>query len=173
VEDKVTFMEMDYHNLSFPDETFDVVWMLESFCYGQPKSKVIQEAFRVLKKGGRLIIVDLYQGKEVLTPAEDILLYKKTMNPMAVSSMDTMEQVQKCILETGFSACEIKDISPNVLKAKNRIYIISLLAYPFAKLGYYLRILTKREHESMILGIYAKRSYQQRLTIYGTVTAKK
>jgi len=173
VKDKVNVTVMDYHNLNFPDESFDVVWALESFCYADPKSRFVQEAFRVLKKGGRLIIIDLYQGKENLTPAENELLYTKTMNPMAVASMETMEQIKGHALKAGFEKCTVKDISPNVLPALRIIYWISLLAFPFAKLGYWLKRFTKREHESMILGVYAKKAYKQGLTIYGSVIAWK
>lgn len=54
---KIKFIKMDAQNLDFKDETFDLIvsrnltWNLEN------PSKAYSEWFRVLKKGGRLIIL--------------------------------------------------------------------------------------------------------------------
>lgn len=51
-------LEEDYHNLPFSDSQFDSGYALESLCHSQDREKVIQEASRVIKKGGNLVIAD-------------------------------------------------------------------------------------------------------------------
>jgi ubiquinone/menaquinone biosynthesis C-methylase UbiE len=60
VADKVLFHVMDYTQTNFADESFDVVWACESMSSASDKKAFIAEAYRLLKKGGRLIVIDFF-----------------------------------------------------------------------------------------------------------------
>lgn len=48
----------DAASLDFPDESFDFVVGTQVYCYVPDVARAIQEAARVLRKGGRLVILD-------------------------------------------------------------------------------------------------------------------
>jgi len=54
----IEFLCTDYCDTSLPDESADVVYALESLCHASKKELFFAEANRILKKGGRLIIID-------------------------------------------------------------------------------------------------------------------
>ena len=58
LEDKANIREMDYAAISFPNGSFTVYWALESLVHAEDRQKVCSEAFRVLKKGGRIVIAE-------------------------------------------------------------------------------------------------------------------
>jgi sterol 24-C-methyltransferase len=49
------YLEMDYHNLSFKDSSFDGVYTTETFVHASDPQKVLKEFYRVLKPGGKLV----------------------------------------------------------------------------------------------------------------------
>ena len=61
----VKLVEGDYNDLSiFPEQSFDIVFGVETICYAESKEKVIGEIAKVLKPGGKLVIFDGYEPKE-------------------------------------------------------------------------------------------------------------
>lgn len=56
LENKVNFLVADALNTPFPDNSFDLVWSLESGEHMPDKIKFLQECYRVLKPGGTLIL---------------------------------------------------------------------------------------------------------------------
>lgn len=62
VHPRVSFQIADYTKMPFEDNSFDVVIGVESICYAYPKTSFLEESYRVLKKGGRLIIADGYMS---------------------------------------------------------------------------------------------------------------
>ena len=65
----------DALEMPFPDESFDLVWSLESGEHMPDKEKFVSELTRVLRPGGRLILVawthrDLVAGEAELRPEE-------------------------------------------------------------------------------------------------------
>ncbi|MBI3370880.1 MAG: methyltransferase domain-containing protein [Betaproteobacteria bacterium] len=48
----------DAADLQFPDETFDFVTATQVYCYVPDAARAVKEAARVLRKGGRLVILD-------------------------------------------------------------------------------------------------------------------
>ena len=48
----------DAASLDFPDESFDFVTATQVYCYVPDLGRALQEAARVLRKGGRLVILD-------------------------------------------------------------------------------------------------------------------
>jgi len=68
-------------DMPFADNSFDLVWSLESGEHMPDKQKFVQELFRVAEPGGRIIIVtwchrDLEPGEKTLTKSEERLLRK-------------------------------------------------------------------------------------------------
>ncbi len=56
LESNVNFLVADALNMPFPDDSFDLVWSLESGEHMPDKIKFLHECYRVLKPGGTLIL---------------------------------------------------------------------------------------------------------------------
>ena len=48
VDHLVSFSVIDYLQTGFPNESFDVVWAIESVCHAEKKEDFLEEAYRVL-----------------------------------------------------------------------------------------------------------------------------
>lgn len=57
LDDRVANIECDALDMDFPDNTFDVVWSLESAEHIPDKHKLVSECMRVLKPGGSLVML--------------------------------------------------------------------------------------------------------------------
>jgi len=73
------FQVMDALNMAFENDSFDVVWSMESGEHMPEKAKFVQELARVCTPGGRILIVtwchrDLKEGETSLSPKEVRLL---------------------------------------------------------------------------------------------------
>jgi tocopherol O-methyltransferase len=63
----VRFLEMDGEKLSFPGEdgTFDAVWISEALSHFPRKDAFFAHAVRLLKPGGKIVIVDWFRGDAI------------------------------------------------------------------------------------------------------------
>jgi len=52
LENLVTLVQGDFHNLEFPEASFDAAYAIESTCHARKLEDVYKEAFRVVKPGG-------------------------------------------------------------------------------------------------------------------------
>jgi tocopherol O-methyltransferase len=90
--------------IPYPDDTFDLVWTLESGEHMPDKDKFLQECYRVLKPGGRMILATwCHRSTEgragALTPDETKHLqkiYDVYCLPYVISLPDYEEIVTKC-----------------------------------------------------------------------------
>ena len=71
------FQVMDALEMTFPDNTFDVVWACESGEHMPDKKKYVEEMIRVLKPGGRIVIATWCQRDE--TPETPFNNYERKM----------------------------------------------------------------------------------------------
>lgn len=98
------FQVMDALEMTFPDNTFDVVWACESGEHMPDKKKYVEEMVRVLKPGGRIVIATWCQRDETPeTPFNNYerkmldFLYSEWTHPYFISISD----YKKLMLGTG------------------------------------------------------------------------
>ncbi|MGH3623801.1 MAG: SAM-dependent methyltransferase, partial [Sciscionella sp.] len=58
VEQLIEVVDGSFESLSFPDDSFDVVWSQDAFLHSGDRVKVLQEIKRVLAQGGQLVFTD-------------------------------------------------------------------------------------------------------------------
>lgn len=135
VSDKVKFHGMDFTKTDFPDESFDVVWACESVCHAAEKADFIKESYRLLKKGGRLVLFDFFLTKKgVEDPSKWIDKWKRTW---AVPDFVTKEYFMDKARESGFAEVSHQDYTSNIRKSARRMLYGSMLGVTFAE-GYAL-----------------------------------
>jgi len=112
--EQVHFQIEDALNLkSFAPDTFDAVWSLESCEQFYDKRLFLQEAFRVLKPGGKLMLAtwcssaDEYQGREAKK-------YKKLCQAFDLPYMPSIAHYLKILSEQGFQVKQYFDWSAAV-----------------------------------------------------------
>lgn len=120
VSKKVSFEIRDYMNTGFPDEVFDVVWMIESFCYASDRKHFLAEAYRILKRGGRIIIADGFDVRS--TPNIESRLMKRFLDGFALKSLAPWEGLERLSQEAGFRAYELIDMTEAVRKSSHTMW---------------------------------------------------
>jgi cyclopropane fatty-acyl-phospholipid synthase-like methyltransferase len=110
LSEQVFFEVADYHHTPFSAGSFDVVWACESLCHSPRKTDFYQEAFRLLKPGGRLVIAEYMRITRPLSQPQEELL-NQWLQGWAIPDIDTAEEHRNNAQHAGFEAIEIRDIT--------------------------------------------------------------
>ena len=172
VDRLVSFEMMDFCRTSFTDETFDVVWGLESVCHASDKRIFLQEAYRLLKKGGRLVIADGFATKEIYEEPERWKM-KKWLFGWGVEAIDSIEVFEQSLKDCGFKDIVFHDITMNVMPSSRRLYWISFPASVLSKCGEWLGVRNSMQTDNIKAAYYQHTTLKSGLWRYGIFTATK
>jgi tocopherol O-methyltransferase len=118
---QVKFSAADFTKMPFEDECFDVVWAVESVCHAHEKADFIKEAYRVLKKGGRLIVADFFRIMEKPNEDENYWLNNWGMS-WAVPEFEYIKHFEQKAVKYGFQNVKVDNITANILPSAKRLY---------------------------------------------------
>lgn len=172
VSDRVEFLSADYCNTAFDDQSFDVVWGLESVCYAVHKQAFIKEAYRILKKGGRLVIADGLAKRREFTEKEWKIVVT-CLNGWSVPNLATAEEMTDYVRDSGFDELRYRDISEQTLRSARHMYRTALIHYPIHKISCLLGLRSEVQKANYWAGFYQYFLMKNGISGYGLISAVK
>ncbi|WP_425398196.1 class I SAM-dependent methyltransferase [Aeoliella sp.] len=122
----VEFIEGNYQQLDLADESFDAVLAIETLCQTEDQRLAIAEAYRLLKPGGRMMVIDCFRNRPLdevdETFREAALLVEKTA---AVDKFAVLEPWKQMVADVGFEVAECIDRSAETARDLQRLYRLS------------------------------------------------
>lgn len=172
VRDKINFSTQNYTETSFPDKTFDVVWGMESVCYAMDKQQFTNEAFRVLKPGGKVVVADFYATDSALDE-KDAKLLKNWTDTWAINAYATVPGFLKNLKDSGFEEVSHTDITRQVEPSIRKLYLSFFPGWITTKIGEILGIRTKAQTLNTWSTYYQYHAHKKGLWTYQIFTAQK
>lgn len=116
LDDRVTFAWADLHRLPYENCSFDIYWAQECFVRAHSKHIALEEAARVLKPGGRLVLTDLVV-RHLATPDDREAISRHVSWP----EMWDPEDYRLALQEAGFAITSQNDWSDCVATTYERL----------------------------------------------------
>lgn len=100
--DRVSFVQGEATATGLPSGQFDFVWGEDAWCYVEDKTKLIAEAARLIKPGGKVAFTDWMEGSVGMTDAEAVrfLGFMKFPNILKLSEYKALLEANGCCVET-------------------------------------------------------------------------
>lgn len=172
LSDQCSFEVQNYLKTDFEDNTFDVVWAIESVCYAYDKADFLREAYRILKPGGRVIIADFF-SEGVVEGSRDAKLMEKWTRTWAIKSYADVNTFWDDLNEVGFVDCKKKNVSDNIMKSIKRLYKLFYIGITFAHIFQLLGFRSKTQTANILSAYYQYHAYKKNLWKYMFFTGKK
>jgi tocopherol O-methyltransferase len=113
------FLVRSYMRTGFADGSIDGVYGIESICYAEPRRSFFDEAFRILRPGGRLVVADGFVGRRSPSIDRDIQIF---CTGVAVTSLCSVEQFVADAEAAGFRDVDVTDLTALVEASAVRIH---------------------------------------------------
>jgi ubiquinone/menaquinone biosynthesis C-methylase UbiE len=120
LQHSVRFIEGDVTRVPLPDASVDVVISQEALLHVPDKPRTLNEAWRILKPGGRLAFTD-WVAHRPLVDADKALMW----DGMAVTELYDLSAYTQLVGEAGFIAAPAEDLTREwgeILKARLAMY---------------------------------------------------
>jgi len=119
----VQFEVANYETLDAGDGAYDAVLAIETLCQTTDQSRAISEAFRVLRPGGRLVVIDCFRNGPLDAFDTDLaraaLLVEKTA---AVDAFAEIDSWRAMVQDVGFNVLDATDRSHETARDLARLY---------------------------------------------------
>ncbi len=169
---EIDFRVMDFTKTTFPNESFDVLWACESVCHVANKTDFIEECYRLLKKGGRLILSDFFLTNE--HQEDKNYFIEKWKITWGVPNFVTSNFFTESLKNRGFELVKTYDYTNNIRKSARRLYYASLLGALPSELYKLINPNVSRFAKSHYkCGYYQYKALKQSLWKYEVVLAVK
>jgi SAM-dependent methyltransferase len=114
--------EQNFTRTAFRDASFDRVFFAESFCHAPDKPATIAEAARILKPGGKLLIVDPLYLRPLTPDLKHLSRALGSTEGLAMADLLTFEELIKCFEDEGL---EMEFFSDLTTRAKPSLALIA------------------------------------------------
>ncbi len=139
---RLQFECKDFTNTGYANESFDIIWAIESVCHAWDKNDFIREAFRLLKPHGRLIMADFFKQADLNKKDNDLIL--RWADGWAVNDFATISEFTKGLNATGFKNIMLEDATNAIVPSAKRLY---RAYFPGAVLGFFYRLFNRKATE--------------------------
>jgi len=113
MSDQILFVEGDFTSVPLATETLDAIYSVEAVVHTREPEKYFQEVSRLLRPGGKLILVDDYQATRPLSHNETKWL-KAYMDGWYVPGVMTVEQAVTFAEKNNLELIKNDDLTPNL-----------------------------------------------------------
>jgi cyclopropane fatty-acyl-phospholipid synthase-like methyltransferase len=166
------FIEGDYCQVPLEDNSVDVIWACESLCHAGDKAAFYQEAARLLKPGGRMVIAEYIRYQRPLPDAQEKLLLD-WVNRWAIPDLDTTQEHRSHLEQACFKNIRIEDFTRYAFISLKNLYLISRRWLWANYLLYPLGVRTRAQHNNIVGSVRQFQALRQGLWYYGLITAEK
>src|SRR4030043_1041158 len=122
VDHLVTFYIKDFCNTGFTAGSFTKIFSIESVCHTENKEDFINEAFRILKTGGKLVVADFFVGENLDEKKRNLV--NEWCRGWEMPNLVTVSDFSKKLSTAGFKNIEYLDKTKEVEPSSKRMYII-------------------------------------------------
>lgn len=114
--DKITVVHGSFEDIPEPDGKFDLVWSQDAILHSGRRQRVLSEAYRVLKPGGRLVFTDPMQADD----CPDGVL-QAVYDRIHLESLGSFAFYQDAARQVGFDVVETHDLTPQLRNHYHRV----------------------------------------------------
>jgi tocopherol O-methyltransferase len=172
LDNRIRFEQQDFHRTTFPDTSFDVVWAQESVVHSPDKCAFLAEAFRLLKPGGRLVMLEYFRsGRPYKEPDEKLL--ESWVTGWAMPDLCTEAEYTQWARACGFEDIRLDDIEDCVRPSHRRLYRITMAVYWGESLLHLLCLRSDAQHANTRGARDQWRALQRGLWFEGILSACK
>jgi sarcosine/dimethylglycine N-methyltransferase len=112
LEGLLAFEYGDFHDLKYPDASFDIVWSQEAFLHCADKSRILSECRRILAPGGTLAFTDILVRRGTSASDRD-RIYDRVKSP----DMWDLADYRQALEGLGFDVGRMEDWSEHVARS--------------------------------------------------------
>lgn len=168
----VTFLNRDFTDTKFANSIFSKIVAIESICHAINKEKFLEEAYRILKPGGRIAVLDAYLIKTTLN-RNDKTIYQKFLEGFALDNLASKKGFEQGMIKSGFKNVRFVSYANKVRKSTERYYTQGKILYPIMYVLAKLHIVPQSAPKHVVSAGYTKLLLQQGIVDYGIFTAEK
>jgi tocopherol O-methyltransferase len=169
---RVRFEVADFTATPFPDGSFDVVWAVESLCHAPRKAPFYQEAARLLRPGGRVVVADFVRAARPLDSTGERLL-REWLTGWAVPDIDTPDEHIEHLSAAGFVETRLDDVTVHTRPSLRRLYRMAYWTYPLAVLGHVKGVRSDVQHGNVVASIRQYQALRRGAWFYSILSARK
>ncbi len=111
LKNQTLFSEGDFTSVPLANESLDVIYSVEAVCHAVEPEKYFREASRLLRKGGKLILVDDYQATRPFTSHESKWL-KAYIDGWFVPGVRTIDQIIEFANKNNLNLIKNEELTP-------------------------------------------------------------